>query len=93
MKDEYDLTSAATKSIERILNTHSYNDAPMEQYADPSDDTAGAGGSSEGVDGGWGRAETSSIDIAYGGGAQRATKEKQVLCRPLDFSCFFGFSR
>lgn len=93
MKDEYDLTSAGAKSIERILNTHSYHGAPMEQYLDPSDDTAGAGGSSEDVDGGWGSTEGSSIDIAYGGGAQRATTEKQVLCRPLDFSCFFGFSR
>ena len=33
-------------------------------------------------------------DIAYGGGeGAEAIKAKGVMCEPMDFACFFGFSR
>ena len=35
-----------------------------------------------------------SADIAYGGGeGAEAIKAKEVMCEPMDFACFFGFSR
>jgi hypothetical protein len=33
------------------------------------------------------------VDIAYGGGTFKAMEQKDVMCQPFDFSCFFGLSR
>jgi hypothetical protein len=91
MKDEYEMTSAGRKSVDRVLRDHGYDGAPMDQYPlDPSDDTAGAAMEAERESS---RAIERSIDISYGGHSEQAVSEKQVLCEPLDFSCFFGFSR
>ena len=33
------------------------------------------------------------VDISYGAGTgDEAMSKKEVLCKPLDFPCFFGFS-
>ena len=32
------------------------------------------------------------VDIAYGGGTQEAMSQERVMCKPMDFACFFGVS-
>lgn len=100
MKDEYDVTPAGNEAVARILRDHHYDGSPMDQYVDPSGDAAGAEmetesvtGANVGVQGDSSRATEDRVDISYGGSSKPAVAEKQVLCRPLDFSCFFGFSR
>jgi len=94
MKEEYEMTPAAKAEIQRILRKYKYDGQSMSDYIDPTKtDTAGAAMSAQ--EGATDKVEehsaTPGVDISYSS-SNSAVSSKQVLCKPLDFCCFFGLT-
>jgi len=90
IEQEYEVTSGADLELKRILRDHHYHGKSMNDYIDPSEDTAGEAMAAEGN--GVVAVDEPMVDIAYGGGTQEAMSQERVMCKPMDFACFFGVS-
>lgn len=94
MLEEYEVTPAAKRELQSYLKHHEWHGQSMNTYVHPDENTAEEAMEANEAEAGKEVYFDVARDISYfgGSGANAVTKKKDVMCKPMDFACFFGFS-